>query len=63
MARDLGIEVETLRRWKREYQTKNRQAFVGSGHMSDPAQSELKVAKKRAKDMMNYKKQGGGKAA
>ena len=51
IARDLGIEVEALRRWKREYQNNNRQAFVGSGHMSDPAQAELKAAKKRAKDM------------
>jgi len=51
IARDLGIPVERLRHWKREYQEKKHQAFVGSGNISDPLKAELKAARKRAKDL------------
>lgn len=51
IARDLGIRVELLYRWKREYQNKSRIAFSGSGNMSDPFQAELKAAMQRAKDL------------
>jgi len=51
IAGDLGIRVALLYRWKREYQTKDRRAFSGSGHLSDPVQAELKAAVKRATDV------------
>ncbi len=51
IARDLGIPAELLRRWKREYQEREQQAFVGSGHIADPLQAELKAARKRASDL------------
>jgi len=51
IARDLGIRVELLYRWKREYHNKSRIAFSGSGNMSDPFQAELKAAMQRAKDL------------
>jgi len=50
IAGDLGIRVELLYRWKREYQTRDRRAFSGSGNLSDPVQAELKAAYKRATD-------------
>ena len=50
IAGDLGIRVELLYRWKKEYQNTKRIAFSGSGNLSNPAQAELKAALKRAKD-------------
>jgi len=50
IAGDLGIRAELLYRWKQEYHNSKRIAFSGSGHVSDPAQAELKAAVKRATD-------------
>ena len=40
-ARNLGVNVNMLRRWKQEYTTNAAAAFPGNGHLS-PAQDELR---------------------
>jgi len=50
IAGNLGIRTELLYRWKREYLSTDRDAFVGSGNMADPEKAELKAALKRARD-------------
>jgi len=50
IAGDLGIRVELLSRWKREYADQNRPAFSGSGHLRDPGEAERRALLKRVKD-------------
>jgi transposase len=46
-ARNLGVNVNMLRRWKQEYTT-NAAAFPGNGHLS-PAQDELRQLREENK--------------
>ena len=41
-ARNLGIHHSSLRRWKKQFETKGQQAFTGKGHMS-PEKEELEL--------------------
>ena len=36
VARNLGIRVELLYRWKNEYMSNRADAFPGMGHLADP---------------------------
>ena len=50
IAGDLGIRVELLYRWKREYADQHRTAFSGSGHLRDPVEVERRALLKRVQD-------------
>ncbi|MBM2847023.1 MAG: transposase family protein [Bacteroidetes bacterium] len=41
VARDLGIEANTLHRWKREFTIEDKEAFPGKGRLS-PQEEELR---------------------
>ncbi len=43
VARDLGIRVELLYRWKNEYVSNNAQAFPGTGHLADPEEERIRT--------------------
>ena len=43
VARNLGIRVELLYRWKNEYVSNNAQAFPGTGHLSDPEEEQIRT--------------------
>jgi len=51
IARDLGIRVELLYRWKREYQNNRAHSFPGAGHMRDPEQEKLRNLEKKLRDV------------
>ena len=42
VARNLGIRVELLYRWKNEYVSNKAQAFPGMGHLADPEEERLR---------------------
>ncbi len=43
VARNLGIRVELLYRWKNEYVSNNAQAFPGTGHLADPEEERIRT--------------------
>jgi transposase len=47
-ARNLGINVNMLRRWKQEYTVNTQAAFPGNGHLP-PAQAELRQLRDEVK--------------
>jgi transposase len=47
-ARNLGINVNMLRRWKQQYTTHTQAAFPGNGHLP-PAQEELRQLRDEVK--------------
>ena len=47
-ARNLGINVNMLRRWKQEYTANVHTAFPGNGHLP-PAQAELRQLRDEVK--------------
>ena len=47
-ARNLGINVKMLRRWKQEYTTHTSAAFPGNGHVT-PEQAELRQLRDEVK--------------
>ena len=42
VARNLGIRVELLYRWKNEYLSGRGDAFPGMGHLADPEEERLR---------------------
>ncbi len=42
VARNLGIRVELLYRWKNEYMSSRADAFPGTGHLADPEDERLR---------------------
>lgn len=46
VARELGIEANTLYNWKREYRNEADQAFPGKGNLK-PEDEELRALKRR----------------
>ena len=42
VARNLGIRVELLYRWKNEYLSSRAEAFPGMGHLADPEQEQMR---------------------
>ena len=42
VARNLGIRVELLYRWKNEYVSNKAQAFPGTGHLADPEDEKIR---------------------
>ena len=46
VARDLGIESNTLYNWKREYRNEAEQAFPGKGHLKVDDE-EMRILKRR----------------
>jgi transposase len=49
-ARNLGIHHSSLRRWKKQFETSDSQAFPGKGHMS-PEKEELDQLRKEVKKL------------
>ena len=47
VAEEMGINYYTLLDWKREYEKKGSQAFVGSGHTSYATEAEAEIARLR----------------
>lgn len=50
VARDLGINVNSLYSWKSRYQKHPKQPFVGSGNLRD-ADAELRRLQKEVRDL------------
>ena len=48
--RNLGIHHSSLRRWKKQFETNDNQAFPGKGHMS-PEKEELDRLRKEVKKL------------
>lgn len=42
VARNLGIRVELLYRWKNEYLSHRADAFPGMGHLADPEEERIR---------------------
>jgi transposase len=42
VARNLGVRVELLYRWKNEYLTGRADAFPGTGHLADPEEERIR---------------------
>ena len=42
VARNLGIRVELLYRWKNEYVSGRAEAFPGMGHLADPEEERMR---------------------
>jgi transposase len=42
LARNLGIRVELLYRWKNEYVSHRADAFPGPGHLTDPEEERIR---------------------
>ena len=42
VARNLGIRVELLYRWKNEYLNSTEPAFPGTGHLGDPEDERIR---------------------
>ena len=42
VARNLGIRVELLYRWKNEYLSHQADAFPGPGHLADPEEERIR---------------------
>jgi transposase len=42
VARNLGIRVELLYRWKNEYVSSRADAFPGTGHLTDPEDERMR---------------------
>ena len=42
VARNLGIRVELLYRWKSEYLSSRAEAFPGTGHLADPEEERIR---------------------
>jgi transposase len=42
VARNLGIRVELLYRWKNEYLSHRAEAFPGTGHLADPEEERVR---------------------
>ena len=51
VARDLGIRVGLLYRWKREYLDSKANSFPGAGHMKDPEQEKLRNLERELQDV------------
>jgi transposase len=49
-ARNLGIHHSSLRRWKKQFETSDNQAFPGKGHIS-PEKEELDRLRKEVKKL------------
>jgi transposase len=47
-ARNLGLNVKRLRRWKQQYTANTQSAFPGNGHLR-PAQEELRQLRDEVK--------------
>jgi len=43
VARNLGIRVELLYRWKNECVSNKAQAFPGTGHLADPEEERIRT--------------------
>lgn len=43
VARNLGLRVELLYRWKNEYVSNNAQTFPGTGHLADPGEERIRT--------------------
>ncbi len=42
VARNLGVRVELLYRWKNEYMSNRGDAFPGMGHLADPEDERMR---------------------
>ncbi len=51
IARDLGIRVELLYRWKQEYLNNKQDSFPGAGHMKDPEEERLRNLERELQDV------------
>jgi len=51
IARDLGIRVELLYRWKQEYLNNKDHSFPGAGHMKDPEEEKFRKLKWELQDV------------
>ena len=48
MAKDLGIPISNLHRWRRQYRNAPTQAFPGKGHQSDQDEEMRRLRKEVA---------------
>ena len=60
MARDLGLQLSVLRRWKKELQQGEEQAFPSKGHSTDEAMRELQRENQRLKETVEILKKAVG---
>ncbi len=51
IARDLGIRVELLYRWKQEYLNSKANSFPGAGHMKDPEEEKFRKLERELQDV------------
>ena len=47
VARNLGIRVELLYRWKNEHLSNKAQAFPGTGHLADPEDEKIRKLERK----------------
>lgn len=60
VARDLGIHISLLGRWRRELQTKGKQTFPGHGKPRDVEMTQLKRENSRLKQEVEILKKAVG---
>ena len=51
IARDLGIGVSLLYRWKRDYLTDKEHSFPGSGHLQNPEDERVRKLERELRDI------------
>jgi transposase len=59
-ARDLGLQISVLRRWKKELEESGEKAFPGKGHSSDDAMRELQRENQRLRETVEILKKAVG---
>jgi transposase len=59
-ARDLGLQLSVLRRWKKELEQGSEQAFPGKGHSQDEALRQLQKENQRLKETVEILKKAVG---
>ncbi len=59
-ARDLGLQLSVLRRWKKELEQGGAQAFPGKGHTQDEELRQLQRENQRLKETVEILKKAVG---
>ena len=59
-ARDLGLQLSVLRRWKKELERSGEKAFPGKGHSPNEEMRELQRENQRLKETVEILKKAVG---
>ena len=59
-ARDLGLQLSVLRRWKKKLEEKGEKAFPGKGHTQDEELRHLQRENQRLKETVEILKKAVG---